>query len=239
MDLLPSFCPADTWRYVIDGDGVLTPAAAYTHYAFFEWSLVFWDVAFDAVTMAELKHIRVSPYDTCLSLGTDLCPDRNHRHLPTEREARRQQVGASSGDYPRAPLSSNPSTPHEIFLRPCAPLIQQTEVDWTAATDRPVVSGERRALCAWLSDVYLGECKLTGSALTCFSGMFLDRRHLARLSAVLLVCLETRCVWKRRLWLKRSSGRTRACTPDQLIWLRIILQVDQELHHFTQWSIRA
>lgn len=149
--------------------------------------------------MAELKHIRVSFHDGSLSLGTDLWPDRDRRHLPTKRKAQRRQVGASSGDCPRAPLSSNPSTPHEIFLRPSAPLIQQAEVDWTAAAHSKVVSGRRRALFAWLSDVYLGECKRTGSALTCFSGMFLDRLHLARLSAVLLVCLEARCVWKRRL----------------------------------------
>jgi hypothetical protein len=32
---------------------------AYTHYAFFEWSLVFWDVGFDAVAVTELSHLRV------------------------------------------------------------------------------------------------------------------------------------------------------------------------------------
>jgi len=33
---------------------------AYTHYSFFEWSLVFWDVSFDSIAMTELSHLRVS-----------------------------------------------------------------------------------------------------------------------------------------------------------------------------------
>lgn len=32
---------------------------AYTHYAFFEWSLVFWDVSFDYLSVTELGHLRV------------------------------------------------------------------------------------------------------------------------------------------------------------------------------------
>lgn len=37
---------------------------AYTRYAFFEWSLVAWDVAFDAATFFELGHLQVRIIDT-------------------------------------------------------------------------------------------------------------------------------------------------------------------------------
>jgi hypothetical protein len=37
---------------------------AYTRYAFFEWSLVFWDVAFDAGCMFELDHLQLLIVDT-------------------------------------------------------------------------------------------------------------------------------------------------------------------------------
>lgn len=32
---------------------------AYTHYAFFEWSLVLWDIAFDAFAVSDLAGIKV------------------------------------------------------------------------------------------------------------------------------------------------------------------------------------
>lgn len=41
---------------------LLTPA--YTYYAFFEWSLVVWDVAFDAACLFELDHLQVRVVDT-------------------------------------------------------------------------------------------------------------------------------------------------------------------------------
>jgi hypothetical protein len=37
----------------------MTGSAAYTYYAFLEWSLVFWDVLFDHAALAELGHPRV------------------------------------------------------------------------------------------------------------------------------------------------------------------------------------
>lgn len=37
---------------------------AYTQYAFFEWGLVFWDVAFDAGCLYELNHLQVRIVDT-------------------------------------------------------------------------------------------------------------------------------------------------------------------------------
>jgi hypothetical protein len=40
-------------------DRVLTPPAAYTIYAFFEWSLVLLDVAFDAVTALDFDTFEV------------------------------------------------------------------------------------------------------------------------------------------------------------------------------------
>ena len=35
---------------------------AYTYYAFFEWSLVFWDLSFDAVSAVELSHLQVRSF---------------------------------------------------------------------------------------------------------------------------------------------------------------------------------
>ena len=49
--------PPLIWLYY--RHSVLRIPGAYTHYAFLEWSLVFWDVAFDSVAMSELKHLRV------------------------------------------------------------------------------------------------------------------------------------------------------------------------------------
>ncbi|WVF72912.1 hypothetical protein IAT40_007730 [Kwoniella sp. CBS 6097] len=40
-----------------------TPGA-YTYYSMFEWSLVIWDVAFDAVAVQELGHLQISVIDT-------------------------------------------------------------------------------------------------------------------------------------------------------------------------------
>ncbi len=37
---------------------------AYTQYAFFEWGLVLWDVAFDAGCLFELGHLQVRIVDT-------------------------------------------------------------------------------------------------------------------------------------------------------------------------------
>jgi hypothetical protein len=32
---------------------------AYTHYAFFEWSLVIWDIAFDSLAVSDIEGIKV------------------------------------------------------------------------------------------------------------------------------------------------------------------------------------
>lgn len=37
---------------------------SYTYYAFFEWSLVVWDVAFDAACIFELDHLQIQVVDT-------------------------------------------------------------------------------------------------------------------------------------------------------------------------------
>lgn len=37
---------------------------AYTYYAFFEWSLVMWDVAFDAGTVFEVGNFQIRVIDT-------------------------------------------------------------------------------------------------------------------------------------------------------------------------------
>lgn len=40
---------------------------SYTRYAFFEWSLVIWDVAFDAGAILELDHLQLRIVDTSRS----------------------------------------------------------------------------------------------------------------------------------------------------------------------------
>lgn len=37
----------------------LTPVVAYTTYAFFEWSLILFDVAFDAVTVLDFSSLEI------------------------------------------------------------------------------------------------------------------------------------------------------------------------------------
>ncbi|RXK35959.1 hypothetical protein M231_06782 [Tremella mesenterica] len=52
-----SMVPFLMWHYY--RHSVLRIPGAYTVYAFFEWSLVVWDIAFDAVSISELGHLRV------------------------------------------------------------------------------------------------------------------------------------------------------------------------------------
>lgn len=53
---------------------------AYTHYSFPEWSLVFWDVSFDAIAMTELSHLRVRELAPTIAMLIEV---RRSRYDPT------------------------------------------------------------------------------------------------------------------------------------------------------------
>ncbi|ORY35803.1 Frag1/DRAM/Sfk1 family-domain-containing protein [Naematelia encephala] len=53
--------PPLIWLYY--RHSVLRIPGAYTYYSFFEWSLVFWDVAFDAIATQELSHLKIAVID--------------------------------------------------------------------------------------------------------------------------------------------------------------------------------
>ncbi|CAD6582430.1 MAG: hypothetical protein TREMPRED_003280, partial [Tremellales sp. Tagirdzhanova-0007] len=66
-----STIPFVVWTYY--RHSVMKIPGAYTYYAFLEWSLIFWDVAFDAVAVFELQRIRASHFaiiDTSRSEGS-------------------------------------------------------------------------------------------------------------------------------------------------------------------------
>ncbi|OCF42243.1 calcofluor white hypersensitive protein [Kwoniella heveanensis CBS 569] len=50
--------------YLFYRHSVARVPGAYTYYSMFEWSLVVWDVAFDAVAVSELGHLQISIIDT-------------------------------------------------------------------------------------------------------------------------------------------------------------------------------
>ncbi|WWC72123.1 uncharacterized protein I206_106083 [Kwoniella pini CBS 10737] len=46
-------------------------SGAYTYYSIFEWSLVLWDVAFDATAVLELRHLQIAVIDTSSPSSSD------------------------------------------------------------------------------------------------------------------------------------------------------------------------
>ncbi|WWC64717.1 uncharacterized protein I303_107328 [Kwoniella dejecticola CBS 10117] len=61
--------PPVIWFYY--QHSVLRTPGAYTYYSMFEWSLVLWDVAFDALAVLELGHLQIAIIDTSSSAGID------------------------------------------------------------------------------------------------------------------------------------------------------------------------
>jgi hypothetical protein len=51
---------------------MLTPSLAYTTYAFFEWSLILYDVAFDAVTALDFQNFELYVVD--VTHGSNFAP---------------------------------------------------------------------------------------------------------------------------------------------------------------------
>jgi hypothetical protein len=54
--------PPLLWQYY--RHSTLRIAGAYTTYAFFEWSLVVWDIAFDALAAADVRHLQLVVVDS-------------------------------------------------------------------------------------------------------------------------------------------------------------------------------
>lgn len=54
--------PPLVWQYY--RHSVLRIAGAYTVYAFFEWSLVIWDIGFDALAAGDVRHLQLVIVDS-------------------------------------------------------------------------------------------------------------------------------------------------------------------------------
>jgi hypothetical protein len=107
---------------------------AYTRYAFFEWSLVGWDVAFDAATLFELGHLQVRIIDTTSTAngagermgGSPLrgpLPPRGIRHRRACID-----INVSCHIYRFA---------QGLYIAPVPRSASRSEEDWTAAPSPP------------------------------------------------------------------------------------------------------
>ncbi|WVR07560.1 hypothetical protein IAU60_004602 [Kwoniella sp. DSM 27419] len=107
---------------------VRTPGA-YTYYSIFEWSLILWDVGFDAIAVEELGNLQIAIIDT------------------------------SSPSTAEPMSTSTKGEPASFFLAQPASLrsvSERDEVDWTATST--VTSTPGRLALAWASDVYWAVC---------------------------------------------------------------------------------
>jgi hypothetical protein len=84
--------------YMFYRHAALRIPGAYTHYAFFEWSLVVWDIAFDACAYKDLEHVKVcagiAAADLRLPFLTRLTRPRPLRDLKFDPNA--SPIGAST-----------------------------------------------------------------------------------------------------------------------------------------------
>ncbi|WWD03771.1 hypothetical protein V865_001827 [Kwoniella europaea PYCC6329] len=102
---------------------------AYTYYSMFEWSLVLWDVAFDALAVLELGHLKIAIIDTTSSSG--------RKHVATSN-------GQSTFYMPKIRTTTHTK------------LDKDAKVDWTA--ELPTPSPKWRQALAFASDVYWAVC---------------------------------------------------------------------------------
>ncbi|WVO15056.1 hypothetical protein L204_102700 [Cryptococcus depauperatus] len=107
---------------------VLRIPGAYTYYALFEWSLVFWDLAYDALSMLEIGHLQILIVDTSAINQTTSTG----------------KVELQSGFF----LARRSGTPDSQ---------DDHVIDWTSCgSDKTSPSWRQSA--AWLSDVYFAIC---------------------------------------------------------------------------------
>ncbi|WVR00084.1 hypothetical protein IAU59_007226 [Kwoniella sp. CBS 9459] len=72
---------------------------AYTYYSMFEWSLVIWDVAFDAVAASELGHLQISIVDTSASDGGAPVNAKPPNYFLAQSRSRPQHNGTAEVDW--------------------------------------------------------------------------------------------------------------------------------------------
>lgn len=144
---------------------------AYTYYSMFEWSLVFWDLAFDALSVLELNHLQVgilkSPFK--VSSTQSSTPFRllslTLLLLRLKSESLKMQGGfvdiSKQGTWSKQHISSRSSACRQsafYLAKPSIPehLEDQIHIDWTSqGVGKP--SPAWRQAVAWLSDVYFGK----------------------------------------------------------------------------------
>ena len=85
--------PGIVWQYY--RHSVLRIPGAYTTYAFFEWGLVIWDIAFDAVAISELSHIRVHLSSCLLEILLTICQVCCHRCVCRIWQSHPDRVGSA------------------------------------------------------------------------------------------------------------------------------------------------
>nr|XP_019001310.1 calcofluor white hypersensitive protein [Kwoniella mangroviensis CBS 8507]OCF64771.1 calcofluor white hypersensitive protein [Kwoniella mangroviensis CBS 8507] len=108
---------------------VMRIPGAYTYYSMFEWSLVVWDVGFDALAVLELSHLQIAIVDTTSSSST--------KHVATSN-------GHSTFYMPKIRTATHTK------------LDKDAKVDWTA--ELPTPSPRWRQALAFASDVYWAIC---------------------------------------------------------------------------------
>ncbi|WRT70118.1 uncharacterized protein IL334_007112 [Kwoniella shivajii] len=91
-----SMIPPLIWLYY--RHSVMHIPGAYTYYSLFEWSLVVWDVAFDALAVLELGHLQIAIIDTSSSTGKGFIPTQNGTTnfylVKSSPIAQKQELGA-------------------------------------------------------------------------------------------------------------------------------------------------
>ncbi|KAK8853309.1 hypothetical protein IAR55_004013 [Kwoniella newhampshirensis] len=109
---------------------VMRIPGAYTYYAMLEWSLVFWDLTFDALVITELADLQIAIVDTSGPAG----------HSP---------VAATSHKHPQSILLAQPLM--------TGTKAKKSVADWTFE-GTIIPSPYWRGVAAWISDVYYAIC---------------------------------------------------------------------------------
>lgn len=147
----------------------------------FEWSLVFWDLAFDALSVLELNHLKVgilrSRFKASATYGSTLFRLLSLTSPPLRLKSESLKMQGGLIDIPKQGTRSkkhilshfNACRQSAFYLaKPSVleHLEDEIQVDWTSqAVGEP--SPAWRQAVAWLSDVYFGKCSTTSNKLKC------------------------------------------------------------------------
>ncbi|WWD19737.1 hypothetical protein CI109_104201 [Kwoniella shandongensis] len=148
--------PPLIWLYY--RHSVMRIPGSYTYYSILEWSLVFWDVTFDALAFTELSHLQIGIVDT-----------------------------NRSGDVLSGPTSNGHYQPSFVLAQPTKSTIKVTKnvSDWTKEGSH-ITSPQWRALLAWISDVYHAVCFWTIFTSLGFQLFYWSVWKLANLSSYVM-----------------------------------------------------